>query len=85
MHWNHYLVANEFILHSDLKALEYVQGQHKSGKLNQGVEALLKRYMVLFELDAWFLGFDHPKSLYSEDEDFWDFMRSVTHINKLYF
>jgi len=28
-HWRHYLVANEFILHSDHKAFEYIQGQHK--------------------------------------------------------
>ena len=28
-HWNHYLVANEFILHSDHEALKYIQGQPK--------------------------------------------------------
>ena len=32
-HWSHYLVANEFILHSNHKALKYIQGQHK---LNSG-------------------------------------------------
>jgi len=28
-HWSHYLVASEFILHSDHKGLKYIQGQHK--------------------------------------------------------
>jgi len=28
-HWNHYLIANEFILHSDHENLKYIQGQHK--------------------------------------------------------
>jgi len=28
-HWNHYLVAIEFILHSNREALKYIQGQHK--------------------------------------------------------
>lgn len=27
-HWKHYLVAKEFILHSDHEALKYIQGQH---------------------------------------------------------
>jgi len=28
-HWIHYLVASEFILHSDHKALQCIQGQYK--------------------------------------------------------
>jgi len=28
-HWTHYLIASEFILHSDHEALKYIQGQHK--------------------------------------------------------
>jgi len=28
-HWSHYLVATEFVLHSDHEALKYIQGQHK--------------------------------------------------------
>jgi len=28
-HWAHYLIANEFILHSDHEALKYIQQQHK--------------------------------------------------------
>jgi len=91
-HWNHYLIASEFILHSDHKALKYIQGQHKlnsrhakcvefmqsyhftikhkSGKLNQGVDALSRRYLLLFQFDACILGFEHLKVLYDNDEDF---------------
>jgi len=89
-HWSHYLVASEFILHSDHEALKYIQGQHKlnsrhakwveylqsfhftikhkSGKLNQGADAL-SRSLSLFQLDACILGFEHIKSLYADDED----------------
>ena len=28
-HWSHYLIAKEFVLHSDHKALKYIQGNHK--------------------------------------------------------
>jgi len=28
-HWSHYLMANEFILHFDHKALNYIQTQHE--------------------------------------------------------
>jgi len=28
-HWTHYLIANEFFLHSDHEALKYIQGQHE--------------------------------------------------------
>ena len=91
-HWSHYLVASEFILHSDHEALKYIQGQHKlnsrhakwveylqsfhftikhkSGKLNKGADALSRRHLLLFQLDACILGFEHLKSLYEKDEDF---------------
>ena len=91
-HWSHYLMANEFILHSDHEALKYIQGQHKlnsrhakwveflqafhftikhkSGKMNQGADALSRRHLLLFQLDACVLGFEHLKSLYEKDEDF---------------
>ncbi|KAJ0490007.1 putative nucleotidyltransferase, Ribonuclease H [Helianthus annuus] len=29
VHWHHYLIAKEFVLHSDHEALKYIQGQHK--------------------------------------------------------
>jgi len=91
-HWSHYLMANEFTLHSDHEALKYIQGQHKlnarhakwveflqsfhftikhkSGKLNQGADALSRRHLLLFQLDACVLGFEHLKALYDQDEDF---------------
>ena len=91
-HWNHYLIASEFILHYDHQALKYIQGQHKLnskhakwvefmqsyhftikhklGKLNQGVDALSRRYLLLFQLDACVLGFEHLQVLYANDEDF---------------
>ena len=96
-HWNHYLVANEFILHSDHEALKYIQGQHKlnarhakwveflqsfhftikhkSGKMNQGADALSRRHLLLFQVEACVLGFEHLKSLYDNDEDFGDLFK----------
>ena len=44
--------------------------RHKSGKLNKGVDALARRYLLLFKLDACVLGFKHLKLLYAKDEDF---------------
>jgi len=91
-HWSHYLVANEFILHSNHEALKYIQGQyklnsrhakwveflqpfhftikHKFGKMNQGAYALSRRHLLLFQLDACILDFEHLKALYENDEDF---------------
>jgi len=91
-HWSYYLVASEFILHSDHEALKYIQAQHKlnsrhakwveflqsfyftikhkSGKMNQGASALSRRHLLLFQLDACVLGFEHLKALYENDEDF---------------
>jgi len=92
-HWSYYLVASEFILHSDREALKYIQGhhklnslhakwveyfqesfhftiKHKSGKLNQGADALSWRDLLLFQLYACVLDFEHLKCLYAEDEDF---------------
>ena len=44
--------------------------KHKSGKLNQGADALSRRYLLLFQLDACVLGFEHLKALHDKDEDF---------------
>jgi len=44
--------------------------KHKSGKLNQGANALSRRHLPLFQLNACILGFEHLKSLYEDDEDF---------------
>ena len=37
--------------------------------MNQGADALSRRHLHLFQLDALILGFEHLKSLYAEDED----------------
>ena len=57
------------------KWVEYLQTfyftiKHKSEKLNKGVDALSRRYLLLFQLDACVLGFEHLKSLCAEDRDF---------------
>jgi len=44
--------------------------KHKLRKLNQGADALSRRYLLLFQLDACILGFEHLKCLYVEDQDF---------------
>jgi len=38
--------------------------------MNQGTDALLRRHLLLFQLDACILGFEHLKTLYENDEDF---------------
>ena len=57
------------------KWVEFLQSfhftiKHKSGKLNQGADALSRRHLLLFQLDACVLGFEHLKALYDQDEDF---------------
>jgi len=44
--------------------------KHKSGKLIQGSNALSRMYILLFQLDACVLSFEHLKALYDKDEDF---------------
>ena len=44
--------------------------KHNSGKLNQRADALSRRYLLLFQLDACILGFEDLKVLYDNDEDF---------------
>ena len=44
--------------------------KHKSRKLNQGVDPLLRRYLLLFQLNACVRGFEHLKALCAEDGDF---------------
>jgi len=47
-----------------------------SRKLNQGVDALSRRHLLLFQLGACVLGFEHLKSLYEHDEDFYKLYES---------
>ena len=51
-HWTHYLIANEFILHLDHKALKYVQGQHR---LNSGHAKWVEYLQTIFSLYFWSL------------------------------
>ena len=46
-HWNHYLIASEFILHSDHEALKYIQGQHKlNSRHAKLMESFLSKTMI---------------------------------------
>jgi len=59
------------------KWVEFLQSfhftiRHKSGKLNEGAAALSRRHLLLFQLDALILGFEHLKSLYSDAEHLGD-------------
>jgi len=98
-YWTHYLIPNEFILHSDHEAVKYIQGQHKlnsmhakwveylqsfhfvikhkSEKLSQGADALSRRHLLLFQLGACVLGFEHLRELYADDKGFGSFLRLV--------
>ena len=38
--------------------------------MNQGADALSRGHLLLFQLDACVLGFEHLKALYENDEDF---------------
>jgi hypothetical protein len=44
--------------------------KYKQGKENIMDDALSHRYVLLFALDARFLGFEHSKELYRDDSDF---------------
>ena len=57
------------------KRVEYLQSfhftiNHKSGKFNQGANALSRSHLLLPQLDACILGFEHLESLYANDKDF---------------
>jgi len=44
--------------------------KHKRGKLSQGVDALLRRRPLLFQLNSCVLRFEDLKSLYQGDSNF---------------
>jgi len=44
--------------------------KHKSGKLNQGIDAISSWELLLFQLNSFVLGFEHLKSLYQRDSNF---------------
>ena len=52
------------------KWIEYLQSfhftiKHKSEKLNQGADALSWRYLLMFQLDGYVLGFENVNGLYA--------------------
>jgi len=47
-----------------------LQSNTSQEKLNQGVNGLSRGPLLLFQLDAYILGFKHLQSLYATDEDF---------------
>jgi len=44
--------------------------QHKSGQMNEGTDALSRRYLLLSTLESKVLGFECIKNMYAQDEDF---------------
>ena len=79
LHSNHealkYIQGQHKLNSRHAKWVEFLQSfhftiKHKSGKLNQGADALSRRHLLLFQLDACVLGFEHLKALYGDDEDF---------------
>jgi len=66
--------------------VEYLQPfhfiNHKFGKLNCGTDALLRRHLPLFQIDAYIRGFEHLKFLYVDDEDLRSFTKNVKGIPK---
>jgi len=59
------------------KWVEFLQSfhftiKHKSGILNQGVDALSRRHLLLFQLDVLVLSFEHLRRLYAKDKDLGD-------------
>ena len=55
--WVEYLQSFHFVIH------------HKSGQLNQGADALFRRYLLLSTLETNVLGLEVIKDLYSQDAD----------------
>jgi len=79
LHSNHealkYIQGQHKLNSRHTKWIEFMQSyyfitKHKSGKLNQGADALSRMYILLFQLDACVLGFEHLKTLYDKREDF---------------
>ncbi|RDX79658.1 hypothetical protein CR513_39897, partial [Mucuna pruriens] len=78
---NHYLLSNEFIVHSDHESLKHVKWVkfleqfsyviiHKQEKANIVAEALSRRQALLAMLETKLLGFVRLKDLYVTNVDF---------------
>ena len=94
LHSNHealkYIQGQHKLNSRHAKWVEFLQSfhftiKHKSGKLDQGVDALSRRHLLLFQLDAYILGFEHLKSLYENDEDFRELYKDCKRNPKGYF
>jgi len=79
LHYDHealkYLQGQHKLNSRHAKWVEYLQSfhfmiKHESRKLNQGVDALSRRHLLVFQLVSCVLGFKHLKSLCTTDEDF---------------
>ncbi|RDY10494.1 Tf2-9, partial [Mucuna pruriens] len=73
--WQHYLLSNKFVVHSDHGLLKYLKGQHKLNRrrtkwANVVVDALFKRHALLAMLETKLLGFECIKDLYVNNDDF---------------
>ena len=44
--------------------------KHKFGKLNKGSDVVSRRYLLLVQLSACVLGFEHLKSVYNVETNF---------------
>jgi len=66
--WVEYLQSFHFVIH------------HKSGQMNKGADALLRRYLLLSVLETKVPGFEIIKDLYSNDADLKDiYSKSSSH------
>jgi len=50
--------------------------KHKSGRLNQGADALSRKHLLFFQRGSCVLGFEHLKSLHKDDVDFRELFES---------
>ena len=72
------------------KWVEYLQSfhfviRHKAGKLNNGADALSRRYLLLSVLGSKVLGFEIVKELYANGEDFKEiYKKSTKHAHTLF-
>jgi len=56
--------------------------KRKSGKFNHRADALSRRYLLLFQLNSYVLGFEHLKSFHKHDMDLVGYMRLVKTIQR---
>ena len=91
LHYNHkafkYTQRQHKLNSQHGKGVEFLQYFHftikyTSGKLNQGVYALSRRHLLLFQLYACILRFKHLNSLQVDYEDFRSFVNNTKGIQR---